>query len=129
MPEERWREFEIATIEPGRRAVHPVRAAVRTLAGGDLLLVGTDISQGRRFAEIFRFATLWGIGLSTLPAALAGFWFSYKLARRGGDGASPRPGLIGGSSAPDRAGVRRPPADFAPPGLQQHHPCPLHEEP
>src|SRR5580704_17515983 len=85
MPTEAWPEFEIATIEPGRRAVHPVRAAVRTLPGGDLLLVGTDISQGRRFAEKFRFATLWGIGLSTLAAALAGFWFSYKLARRVGE--------------------------------------------
>jgi len=85
MPTERWPEFEIATIEPGRRAVHPVRAAVRTLPGGDLLLVGTDISQGRRFADKFRFATLWGIGLSTLAAALAGLWFSYKLARRVGE--------------------------------------------
>lgn len=85
MPTERWPEFDIATIEPGRRAVHPVRAAVRTLPDGDLLLVGTDISQGRRFAEKFRFATLWGMGLSTLAAALAGFWFSYKLARRVGE--------------------------------------------
>jgi len=85
MPGETRPEFEIATIEPGRRAVHPVRAAVRTLPGGDLLLVGTDISQGRRFAEKFRFATLWGIGLSTLAAALAGFWFSYRLARRVGE--------------------------------------------
>jgi signal transduction histidine kinase len=85
MPAEHWPEFEIATIEPGRRAVHPVRAAVRTLPGGDLLLVGTDISQGRRFADKFRVATLWGFGLSTLAAALAGFWFSYKLARRVGE--------------------------------------------
>ena len=85
MPAEAWPEFDIATIEPGRRAVHPVRAAVRTLPGGDLLLVGTDISQGRRFAEKFRFATLTGIGLSTLAAALAGFWFSYRLARRVGE--------------------------------------------
>jgi signal transduction histidine kinase len=85
MPLQPRPEFEIATIEPGRRAVHPVRAAVRTLPGGDLLLVGTDISQGRRFAEKFRFATLSGIGLSTLAAALAGFWFSYRLARRVGE--------------------------------------------
>ncbi len=85
MPTEARPEFEIATIEPGRRAVHPVRAAVRTLPGGELLLVGTDISQGRRFAEKFRFATLAGIGLSTLVAALAGFWFSYRLARRVGE--------------------------------------------
>lgn len=82
IPAQRRPEFEIDTIEPGRRAVHPVRAAVRTLPGGDLLLVGTDISQGRRFAEKFRVATLWGTGLSTLAAALAGFWFSYRLARR-----------------------------------------------
>src|SRR5580693_7572994 len=82
MPTEARPEFEITTVEPGRRAVHPVRAAVRTLPGGDLLLVGTDISQGRRFAEKFRLATLWGIGLSALGAALAGFWFSYRLARR-----------------------------------------------
>ena len=82
MPGETYTEFEIATIEPGRRAVHPVRAAVRPLPGGDLLLVGTDVSQGRRFAEKFRAATLWGIGLSTLVAALAGFWFSFRLSRR-----------------------------------------------
>ena len=84
MPTGRWPEFKIETIEPGRRSVHPVRAAVRVLPGGDRLLVGTDISQGRRFAEKFRVATLWGIGLSTLAAALAGFWFSFKLARRVG---------------------------------------------
>jgi signal transduction histidine kinase len=85
LPVESWPEFEIATIEPGRRAVHPVRAAVRTLPGGDHLLVGTDISQGRRFAEKFRNAMLWGTGLTSLAAALTGFWFSYRLSRRVGD--------------------------------------------
>jgi signal transduction histidine kinase len=99
MPTETWPEFEIATIEPGRRAVHPVRAAVRTLPGGDLLLVGTDISQGRRFADKFRFATLAGIGLSTLVAALAGFWFSYKLARRVGEVTSTCQRIMAGESS------------------------------
>jgi signal transduction histidine kinase len=98
MPSERWPEFEIGTIEPGRRAVHSVRAAVRTLPGGDLLLVGTDISQGQRFAEKFRFATLWGIGLSTLAAALAGFWFSYRLARRVGAVASTCQSIMAGDA-------------------------------
>lgn len=84
MPRERRPEFEIATIEPGRRSAHPVRAAVRTLPGGDRLLVGTDISQGRRFADKFRTATLRGIGLTILAAALAAFWFSFRLARRVG---------------------------------------------
>ena len=85
MPAESRPEFEIATIEPGRRAVHPVRAALRTLPNGERLLVGTDISQGRRFAEKFRTAMLWGIGLTSLAAALTGFWFSYRLSRRVGD--------------------------------------------
>ncbi len=85
MPVEGRPEFDIATIEPGRRAVHPVRAALRTLPNGDRLLVGTDISQGRRFAEKFRIAMLWGIGLTSLAAALTGFWFSYRLSRRVGD--------------------------------------------
>jgi signal transduction histidine kinase len=85
MPTEGWPEFEIATIEPGRRAVHPVRAAVRTLPGGDHLLVGTDISQGRRFADKFQTAMLWGTGLTILAAALTGFWFSFRLSRRVGD--------------------------------------------
>jgi signal transduction histidine kinase len=85
MPTESSPEFDIATIEPGRRAVHPVRAALRTLPNGDRLLVGTDISQGRRFADKFRIAMLWGIGLTSLAAALTGFWFSYRLSRRVGD--------------------------------------------
>ena len=85
MPAEPRPEFDIATIEPGRRAVHPVRAALRTLPNGDRLLVGTDISQGRRFADKFRVAMLWGIGLTSLTAALTGFWFSYRLSRRVGD--------------------------------------------
>jgi signal transduction histidine kinase len=85
MPAEGRPEFDIATIEPGRRAVHPVRAALRTLPNGDRLLVGTDISQGRRFADKFRFAMLWGIGLTSLAAALTGFWFSYRLSGRVGD--------------------------------------------
>lgn len=85
LPRESWPEFEIETIEPGRRAVHPVRAGVRTLPGGDKLLVGTDISQGRRFADKFRIATLSGIGLTILAAAIAAFWFSFRLAKRVGD--------------------------------------------
>lgn len=85
IPAESRPEFEIATIEPGRRAVHPVRAALRTLPNGERLLVGTDISQGRRFAEKFRTAMLWGTGLTSLAAALTGFWFSYRLSRRVGD--------------------------------------------
>jgi len=84
-PAEPWPEFRIESIEPGQRSVHPVRAAVRKLPNGDWLLVGTDMSQDRRYARTFQVATLWGIGLSILAAAIAGFSFSFRLARRVGD--------------------------------------------
>lgn len=84
-PLRRWPEFRIESIEPGPRSVHPVRAAVRRLPNGDWLLVGTDMSQDRRYSQIFRTATLWGIGLSVLAAAVAGFAFSFRLSRRVGD--------------------------------------------
>ena len=96
MPAEARPEFDISTIEPGRRAVHPVRAALRTLPNGDRLLVGTDISQGRRFADKVRTAMLWGIGLTSLAAALTGFWFSYRLARRVGEVTATCQRILGG---------------------------------
>ena len=83
-PRERWPEFRIESIEPGQRSVHPVRAAVRHLPNGDWLLVGTDMSQDERYAQAFQTATLWGMGLSILVAAIAGFAFSFRLSRRVG---------------------------------------------
>ena len=84
VPAERWPEFRIESIEPGQSSVHPVRAAVRRLPNGDWLLVGTDMSQDQRYAETFQTATLWGMGLSILGAAIAGFAFSFRLSRRVG---------------------------------------------
>ena len=84
-PGEPYPEFRIESIEPGQRSVHPVRAAVRKLPNGDWLLVGTDMSQDRRYVRTFQIATLWGIGLSILAAAIAGFSFTFRLARRVGD--------------------------------------------
>ncbi len=83
-PGVRWPEFRIESIEPGKSSVHPVRAAVRKLPNGDWLLVGTDLSQDRRYARTFQTATLWGIGLSILVAAVAGFAFSFRLSTRVG---------------------------------------------
>ncbi len=84
-PAQRWPEFRIESIEPGQRSVHPVRAGVRRLPNGDWLLVGTDMSQDRRYSRIFQIATLWGMGLSIAVAAVAGFAFSFRLTRRLGD--------------------------------------------
>jgi len=87
MPAERWPEFEIATIEPGRRAVHPVRAAVRTLAA-DTCCCGNGYLTGAALAEKFRVATLWASACRRWRRA-GRFLFSYKLARRVGEVTAP----------------------------------------
>jgi signal transduction histidine kinase len=74
-------EFEIIVNEQGRAVSHPVRAAVVTL-NGNRLLVGTDVSDRRRFERRLRRASFWGIGLTVALMALTGWWFSRRVAAR-----------------------------------------------
>jgi signal transduction histidine kinase len=76
-----WREFEITSNEQGRAVNHPVRAAVVAL-DGNRLLVGTDVSERRRFNQRLRAMTYWGIGLTAALIAMTGWWFSRRLAAR-----------------------------------------------
>ena len=76
-----WREFDITVNEQGRAINHPVRAAVVAL-DGNRLLVGTDVSERRRFTERLRAMTFWGIGLTAALIAITGWWFSRRLAAR-----------------------------------------------
>ena len=76
-----WREFEITVDEQGRTVDHPVRAKVVALDGNQLL-VGTDVSERRRFMLRLRTVTLWGIGLTAALIAATGWWFSRRLAAR-----------------------------------------------
>jgi signal transduction histidine kinase len=46
------------------------------------LLVGTEISQRRKFQQSFRNATLWGIGSTALLGAMLGLWLSRRLMAR-----------------------------------------------
>ncbi len=62
--------------------IHPARASVLLLPDGHRLLVGLDVMQQRRFASTFRYATLWGIGLTALAGAIAAYFLSRKLTRR-----------------------------------------------
>lgn len=80
-PQGEWREFEISANEHGRDVSHPVRAALVAL-GGNRLLVGTDLSERRRFMLRLRTTTLWGMGLTALLMALIGWWFSRRVAGR-----------------------------------------------
>lgn len=81
LPRTPWLEFEIVTQIAGKMAHYPVRARVFTLTDG-YLLVGTEISQRRKFQRSFRVATLWGIGSTALLGALLGFWLSQRLMLR-----------------------------------------------
>jgi signal transduction histidine kinase len=76
-----WREFDISVNEQGQAVNHPVRAAVVAL-DGNRLLVGTDVSERRRFTQRLRATTFWGIGLTAALIAITGLWFSRRLAAR-----------------------------------------------
>jgi signal transduction histidine kinase len=76
-----WYEFDITVSDRGRSIDHPVRAQVVTL-DGNRLLVGTDVSDRRRFAERLRTTTFWGIGLTVAFMAVSGLWFSRRVAAR-----------------------------------------------
>jgi signal transduction histidine kinase len=80
-PQGEWREFEISANEHGREVSHPVRAALVAL-DGNRLLVGTDLSERRRFTQRLRATTLWGMGLTALLMALTGWWYSRRVAGR-----------------------------------------------
>jgi len=86
MPAERWPEFEIATIEPGRRAVHPVRAAVRTLPGGDLLLVGTGYLTGAALCREIPFRRPVGHRPVDAGGGAGGFLVQLQAGAAGGRG-------------------------------------------
>lgn len=74
-------EFEITVTDQGRQVDHPVRAAVVAL-NGYRLLVGTDISERRRFANRLRAMTYWGTGLTVAFIGVTGWWFSRRMAAR-----------------------------------------------
>ena len=76
-----WLDFDITVDEQGRAVSHPVRAAVVGL-DGNRLLVGTDVSERRRFTQRLRAMTLWGTGLTAALIAITGWWFSRRLAAR-----------------------------------------------
>jgi signal transduction histidine kinase len=83
IPRNRWAEFPLeARRGSDETELHPVRASLMLLPDGHRLLVGIDVNQQRRFAQTFRTATLWGMGLTALAGALAGNWLSRRLTRR-----------------------------------------------
>ena len=77
----RWIEFDMPAVEQGKTVLHPVRAGVVTLEG-NRLLVGTDVSERRRFARRMRETTYWGMGLTGAFMVLTAWWFSRRVAAR-----------------------------------------------
>ena len=76
-----WHEFDLTATEQGKAIDHPVRAGVVALDGNQLL-VGTDVSERRRFAQRLRATTYWGMGLTVALMALTGGWFSRRVTAR-----------------------------------------------
>ncbi len=99
IPSEQWPEFPLYARGNSGTVIHPVRASVLLLPNGYRLLVGLDVQQQRRFTSTFRNATLWGIGLTALAGALAGYFLSRKLTRRVQSVAGTCDAIVGGDLA------------------------------
>jgi signal transduction histidine kinase len=97
IPNTQWTQFDLKSPrEDDKVRMHPVRASVSLLPDGHRLLVGIDVTQQRRFASTFRYATLWGIGLTALAGAGAGYFLSRKLTRRVQSVAETCDAIVGG---------------------------------
>jgi signal transduction histidine kinase len=95
IPAGQWTQFPIQ--DPVNNALtHPVRASILLLPDGHRLLVGVDVTQQRRFLNTFRHATLWGIGLTALAGAIAGYFLSRRLMRRVQSVAETCDAIVGG---------------------------------
>src|SRR5665213_1420860 len=96
IPAEQWTQFRIEAHVNDSVVTHPVRASISLLPDGHRLLVGIDVTQQRRFANTFRYATLWGIVLTALAGAIAGYFLSRKLTRRVQSAADTCDAIVGG---------------------------------
>ncbi|HTY94492.1 MAG TPA: HAMP domain-containing sensor histidine kinase [Steroidobacteraceae bacterium] len=94
IPASQWTQFDI--VAPAKNETHPVRASILLLPDGHRLLVGIDVTQQRHFANTFRYATLWGIGLTALGGAIAGYFLSRRLTRRVQSVADTCDAIVGG---------------------------------
>ena len=97
IPNSQWTQFDLKSPRDDDKVrMHPVRASVSLLPDNHRLLVGIDVTQQRRFASTFRYATLWGIGLTALGGAVAGYFLSRKLTRRVQSVAETCDAIVGG---------------------------------
>ncbi|MFO1426674.1 MAG: HAMP domain-containing sensor histidine kinase [Steroidobacteraceae bacterium] len=81
-PQRQWVEFDAAPQTPERATPRPVRARLRHLPDRTVLLVGTDLSEQQRVLHRYRLASIWGVALSSLLAALLGVAYVRGVAYR-----------------------------------------------
>jgi signal transduction histidine kinase len=97
IPTTPWTQFDIDAARGDETVrTHAVRASVALLPDGHRLVVGIDVMQQQRFGKTFRNATLWGIGLTALAGAIAGYFLSRKLTRRVQSVAETCDAIVGG---------------------------------
>lgn len=82
MPETDWPEFAVLAGHGARPVRHAVRARLRRLPDGDLLLIGTDLSERQAFIHRFAIAIAWGVALTAILAGAAGAWLNQATVRR-----------------------------------------------
>ncbi|HRX90926.1 MAG TPA: HAMP domain-containing sensor histidine kinase, partial [Steroidobacteraceae bacterium] len=75
-------EFRVQATEASGQVEHPIEAQLVSLASQYWLLVGTDVSEQRRFSQRFLWATVWGTGLTALLMAILGAWYSRRVRSR-----------------------------------------------
>ncbi|MEZ5500820.1 MAG: HAMP domain-containing sensor histidine kinase [Steroidobacteraceae bacterium] len=71
-----WAQFTV--LEPNSTQRHPVRARIVRLADGNVLLVGTDLTQHLRLLRVQRLAAIWTVLLTTVLVVALGLWYARR---------------------------------------------------
>jgi signal transduction histidine kinase len=77
-----WTEFSYSVPTPKGRVPHLARAQFFVLAGGFKLVVGRDVQERRRFAQLIKRALIWALGLTLALGIASGIFLSRTLLRR-----------------------------------------------
>lgn len=77
-----WTEFSYDVLTPRGPAPHLARAQYFTLRGGYKLVVGRDVQERRRFADLIKQALIWALGITLALGAGGGIFLSRTFLRR-----------------------------------------------
>lgn len=79
---EGWIEFSYAVDTGGRLDQHTARAYYRELEGGYRVVVGRNVEERRKFADIIRTTLVWALAITLLLGVTGGLLVSRNFLRR-----------------------------------------------